>query len=350
MQQVSPHLQSFIEKEIIPRYAAFDKAHREDHALAVIEQSLSLAPHYEVCTDMVYAIAAYHDLGLQEDRKTHHLVSGRIIREDLRLREWFTPEQVELMAQAAEDHRASSDHEPRSIYGKIVAEADRLIDTDTIVRRTVQYGFKHYPGLSREEHIQRALSHLDEKYAEGGYLKLWIPESPNAGRLRALQQLIKDRAKMRSLVEEAYERETQPPTYLAWIGGSCDYGHKERAGAAAVVMEKDGKAVGRDVIADLHTTEFRMMLTLMAKVMNELPEGADITFLTNAAYIQNFDKTPTAKSANPDLIVQCIEAKHRHRSVGVRIVQYHKSPLLIETHNASTEAMKKLRSHYNKNK
>ena len=26
---------------------------------------------------------------------------------------------------------------------------------------------------------------------------------------------------------------------------------------------------------------------------------------TNAAYIQNFDKTPTAKSANPDLIRDC---------------------------------------------
>ena len=26
-------------------------------------------------------------------------------------------------------------------------------------------------------------------------------------------------------------------TYYVWIGGSCDYGHKERAGGAAVVIE-----------------------------------------------------------------------------------------------------------------
>lgn len=76
-----------------------------------------------------------------------------------------------------------------------------------------------------------------------------------------------------------------------------------------------------------------MMLTLMIKVMQEIPEGSDILFLTNAAYIQNFDKTPTAKSANPDLILQCIEEKKRHNSVGVKIVQYHKSPLLMETHD-----------------
>ena len=191
-------------------------------------------------------------------------------------------------------------------------------------------------------------------------------------------------------------------TYYVWIGGSCDYGHKERAGGAAVVIElmeqreqsqtclnsaesrqkktkgqHNGKVISRDVISDLHTTEFRMMLTLMVKVMQEIPEGSDILFLTNAAYIQNFDKAPTAKSANrtsseskdasslaisaesrgrkaranSDLIIQCIEEKKRHNSVGVKIVQYHKSPLLIETHDRATEAMAKTRKKFHqKNK
>ena len=139
-------------------------------------------------------------------------------------------------------------------------------------------------------------------------------------------------------------------TYNVWIGGSCDYSHKERAGGSAVIIEYNGKITSKDVIADLHTTEFRMMLTLMVKVMNELPEGSDILFLTNAAYIQNFDKEPTQKSANPDLIIKCIESKQRHNSVSVKIVQYHKSPLLIETHDTSTKAMKKLKTEYNKTK
>lgn len=140
-------------------------------------------------------------------------------------------------------------------------------------------------------------------------------------------------------------------TYYVWIGGSCDYGHKERAGGAAVVIEHNSNIISRDVISNLHTTEFRMMLTLMVKVMQEIPEGSDIFFLTNAAYIQNFDKTPTAKSANPDLIIQCIEVKKRHNSVGVKIVQYHKSPLLIETHDIATEAMAKIRKEFHqKNK
>ncbi len=49
------------------------------------------------------------------------------------------------MREAVEDHRASTDHEPRSLYGKIVAEADRIIDPDTTLRRTVQYGLKQNP-------------------------------------------------------------------------------------------------------------------------------------------------------------------------------------------------------------
>ena len=117
------------------------------------------------------------------------------------------------------------------------------------------------------------------------------------------------------------------------------------------MIEHNGNIISRDVISDLHTTEFRIMLTLMIKVMQEIPEGSDILFLTNAAYIQNFDKTPTAKSANPDLIIQCIEEKKRHNSVGVKIVQYHKSPLLIETHDRATEAMAKTRKEFHqKNK
>jgi len=170
----------------------------------VIENSLALAKNYDVDEDMVYAIAAYHDTGLAVDRKTHHLVSGRIIREDRRLRDWFDEESIEVMAQAAEDHRASSDHEPRSIYGKIVAEADRQIDPETIVRRTVQFGLSHYPGLDKEEHWARTLEHLKEKYDYGGYLKLWLPESPSAARLEELRQKMKDRGWIRGLFEESY--------------------------------------------------------------------------------------------------------------------------------------------------
>ena len=200
-------LQAYIESAILPRYKDFDPAHRTDHALQVIAESLKLAKHYDVDERMVYTIAAYHDIGLCEGRERHHLVSGRMLRSDEHLREWFTEEEIVTMAQAVEDHRASLNHAPRSIYGRIVAEADRLIEPMTVLLRTVQYGLSHYPELSKEQHYQRYCEHLQEKYAEGGYLKLWIPESDNAARLAELRALIADEARKREAFEQIYVEE-----------------------------------------------------------------------------------------------------------------------------------------------
>ena len=200
-------LQSYIEKEIIPRYRNFDKAHQEDHARNVIRAARDLSRFSDVDPDMVYTAAAYHDTGLSIDRATHHLESGKIIRADRRLREWFSEQEIETIAEAAEDHRASAKTAPRSIYGRLIAEADRLIDPLTIIRRTIQFGLSHYPELDREGHWNRTLEHLQEKYGDGGYLKLWIPESPNAGRLEELRKLIRDPESLRSIFEQIFAEE-----------------------------------------------------------------------------------------------------------------------------------------------
>ncbi|WP_418991522.1 HD domain-containing protein [Alistipes sp.] len=200
--QPDPELVAYVEREILPRYAAFDAAHRADHARTVIAQSLQLATLYPVDMNMVYAIAACHDLGLEAGRERHHLRSGEIVRADPELRRRFPAEQIETMAQAVEDHRASSDHEPRTIYGRIVAEADRCIDPLTVLRRTVQYGLEHCPDLTHEEQFARCRDHLRRKYGDGGYLRLWIPESDNARRLERLRALIRDEAELRRRFEE----------------------------------------------------------------------------------------------------------------------------------------------------
>lgn len=157
---------------------------------------------------MVYTVAAYHDTGLANGREHHHIDAGRILAEDAELRRRFTEEQIGIMREAVEDHRASSDHPPRTIYGRIVAEADRVIDPATIVRRTVQYGLANYPALDREGHYARCLAHLQKKYAEGGYLRLWIAESDNARRLEELRAIIRDPQRLRRLFDETFDAET----------------------------------------------------------------------------------------------------------------------------------------------
>lgn len=202
MEKIYPELQAYVEEHILPQYDHFDKAHRRDHAEMVIRQSIQLAEKEGADINMAYAIAAYHDTGLCEGRDHHHEVSAQIIRSDRQLRQWFDEAQIEVMADAAEDHRASSKHPPRTIYGRIVAEADRFIDPVVIVQRTIQFGCDNYPELSIEEHFRRVIDHLHEKYGIGGYLQLWFPYSPNAQRLEKLRVMMDDEDAIRKIFDD----------------------------------------------------------------------------------------------------------------------------------------------------
>lgn len=187
---VSLDLMEFVEKNILPRYAAFDKAHNLTHINRVISRSLELASKIGADADMAYAIAAYHDLGLEGPRAVHHLTSGKILAADQRLQKWFTNEQLKIMKEAVEDHRASTSHTPRSLYGKIVAEADRDLEPSIVFRRTIEYGIDHYPEKNKEEQWQRFLSHMENKYSSHGYIRLWLPNSPNEQNLKRIREFI----------------------------------------------------------------------------------------------------------------------------------------------------------------
>ena len=110
-------LREFIETQILPQYAQFDKAHNLEHVTRVIRSSLELVRTTGAVINMVYTIAAYHDIGMSGPRAVHHLTGGKIIAADARLKKWFSAEQIKIMKEAIEDHRASASHAPRSIYG-----------------------------------------------------------------------------------------------------------------------------------------------------------------------------------------------------------------------------------------
>ncbi len=221
--KIDDSLKKFVETEIIPRYRYFDKAHSVSHVSTVIKQSCEIYDMLEkrrqsdsglfenggrllldvgglpsdmtsglLDPDMIYVIAAYHDLGMSEGRAEHNLASGRILEADDRLSAWFTRKQILVMKEAVEDHRASAKSEPRSIYGRIVSEADRVIDPDTIIARTILFGRENYPELSEEEQYQRCAAHLVEKYGDGGYLKLHFSDTANSRALEELRKLIRD--------------------------------------------------------------------------------------------------------------------------------------------------------------
>ena len=202
-------LQEYIEQTILPQYDAFDGGHQRDHAQAVIAESLQLAREHHADEQMAYVIAAYHDLGLRFDREKHHIHSGEILMSDQTLRQWFTEEQLLIMRDAVEDHRASGKNPPRTIYGAIVAEADRQIIPETVIARTMAYSAKLYPGGDFETLYARSREHLLEKYAEGGYMRLWLNSERNTRSLEALRAIIRNEPQLRALCEQWYS------TYLS---------------------------------------------------------------------------------------------------------------------------------------
>lgn len=210
LKQVSPEIIEYVEQEIIPRYASFDKAHQEDPVRTVIEQSLKLAGHTSsMDADMLYVIAAFHDLGLVNGRENHHRDSRKILEADEFVKSHFTAEQVRTMGEAVEDHRASNSQKPRSEYGLTVAEADRFIDAETIIRRTIQYGLANFPQLDRAGHYHRTIDHLNQKYGPNGYLKIWIPWSDNARNLKKLHAILADKTRLDETFNRIFDEETE---------------------------------------------------------------------------------------------------------------------------------------------
>ena len=205
---VSLDLMEFIEQNILPKYNAFDKAHNLTHVNRVIKNSLALAEKTGADINMAYAIAAYHDLGLEGPRAIHHISSGKIVMADRRLRRWFSEDKIKVMKEAVEDHRASASHAPRSIYGKIVAEADRDLDPTTVFTIAIEYGLDHYPEKSYEEHWQRFVQHMTEKYSNSGYIKLWISDSPNEARLKEIRETINNTELLKTVFDNIYNSMT----------------------------------------------------------------------------------------------------------------------------------------------
>lgn len=169
MDKVNMKIKNYIEKEILPKYKKL-KGHTSEHIEEVILNSLEFAKQApELNLDMVYVIAAYHDLGRLVDNETHNIESAKMLRADEFLKSHFTDTEIETMAEAVEDHRASLGREPRSIYGKLVSSADRYMDISTMLDRCYSYTKSLYPEMSEDEVIERARTALRKKFSPNGY-------------------------------------------------------------------------------------------------------------------------------------------------------------------------------------
>lgn len=164
MEGLNQKLKSYIENKVFPMYEKNDLGHGLIHIEYVINRSLKFAKKLSgINIDIVYTIAAFHDIGHFIDKENHEIISAEIFYKNDDMKDFFTIEERIIIKEAIEDHRASLGHEPRSIYGKIVSSADRETDVNAIIKKTHNYSLKHFSNMSLDEMINRAYEVLKER-------------------------------------------------------------------------------------------------------------------------------------------------------------------------------------------
>ena len=195
--RINSKLKRYIEGNVFPEYDKNEKGHGIEHIKQVIKRSYELVKenNLDVNKNMVYVIAAYHDIGHHIDSKNHEKVSADIMSKDKNLEKFFNEEELVTIKEAIEDHRASSDSEPRSIYGRIVSSADRNNTVKDCLKRTYTYGLKLDPNATDEALFERAHDVLTKKFGVGGYAKFYFKDKKYEDFLVELRTLLSDKKK-----------------------------------------------------------------------------------------------------------------------------------------------------------
>ena len=192
--QINEDLKKYIEENVFPEYSKNEPAHNIEHIKYVIRRSFKFADTVpNINYNMVYTIAAYHDIGHHIDPKRHEIISGEIMSKDENLKNFFTEEELIVIKEAIEDHRASSNHEPRSIYGKIVSTADRNNTVEACLRRSYTYNKKLHPEYDDDKIFEDCHFHLNDKFGENGYAKFFFKDEEYEKFLKDIRELLSDK-------------------------------------------------------------------------------------------------------------------------------------------------------------
>lgn len=204
MNLINKDLKTYIETFIIPDYNKNERDHGIEHINYVIRRSFELIKQNNLNVDYnkVYVIATYHDIGHYIDPKKHEIISAKIMSEDENLKQYFSNEDLVIIKEAIEDHRASADHEPRSIYGKIISSADRNNTVEQCLERSYYYGKRLNPELTKRELYERAFKHLNLKFGVGGYAKFFLKDKEYEKFLEDIREVLKDKEEFCKLQEE----------------------------------------------------------------------------------------------------------------------------------------------------
>ena len=193
---INKDLENYIKNEILPQYEKNDNGHSLEHIDYVLKMCFKFAEQFQnIDFNILYTIATFHDIAHHIDKKNHEKLSAEIFYNDEKMKDFFSEDERNLIKEAIEDHRASSDSSPRSDYGKIISSADRSTDIDDFLRRTHSYTLKHFHNCTKEEMLKRAKDHTEQKYGKEGYAKHYVKDEEYEAFREEINLLLQDSEK-----------------------------------------------------------------------------------------------------------------------------------------------------------
>ncbi len=212
---VNPKLKEYIETQIFPLYELNGESHGINHVRDVIRRTFEIVTEYiesedynneELNPDILYIVSAYHDIGDHIDRKKHHIISGELMHNDSNLNEFISAKEKQIAQEAIEDHRASSDTPPRSIYGRIILTADRNNNVEDFFKRRITYCLEKHPEYSVEQVQEEVYNSANKKFGKEGYAinKDYMTSKKLKDYLDTIKKLLLEKDKFDALVYKYY--------------------------------------------------------------------------------------------------------------------------------------------------
>ena len=202
--EVNPELKRYVETQLFPQYAKNDQGHGILHILEVVRRSfvLNKALNLNLDPNMIYVIAASHDLGKYEEHETgekHAKIAGRRFIQNGNFARFFTDDQRETIKEAIEDHSSSLEDMPRSDYGKLVSSADRNTSIEMVFIRSFFVGKRKNPDQNMEDYLEFTLNRLRKRYSIEDSENMFFADDDYETFLKDMRELLKDGEKFKDL-------------------------------------------------------------------------------------------------------------------------------------------------------
>ncbi len=198
---VKKELKEYIEKNVFPKYEPNDKAHGIIHILEVIRRSFALNDTLKLNLDknMVYTIAACHDIGKYINSDIHEKIAAEEFIKDENMKAFFDDEKRNVIKEAIEDHRSSKEDTPRSKYGMLISSADRNTRIEIVFIRSFFVAKAKMPEYNIEEYLDYTIKRLSKRYSEENPENMFYEDEIYRIFLKDMRQLLKNEQEFKKL-------------------------------------------------------------------------------------------------------------------------------------------------------